>query len=191
METIKTEFPEVLIIRPKIFRDDRGYFIETYNQTFFDEIVGREVNFIQDNESQSECGVVRGLHFQEPPYTQAKLLKVVKGSIVDIIVDIRIDSDTFGEHLITKLDDIHKEQLFVPRGFAHGFVALEDDTILQYKVDNKYAPDFDSGILFDSIDINVREEIGHEEFILSEKDQQLKPFKEIGLFKTREYELNC
>lgn len=191
MQIIKTEFPEVLIIKPTIFKDERGHFIETYNQRIFNEIVGRKINFIQDNESQSEYGVMRGLHFQEPPYTQAKLLKVVKGAIVDIIVDIRNDSDTFGEYLIVKLDDKYKEQLFIPRGFAHGFVALEDETILQYKVDNKYAPAFDSGILFDSMKINFREEIGHEEFIISEKDQQLKPFKDVGLFKTSEYELNC
>ena len=134
---------------------------------------------------------MRGLHFQEPPYTQAKLLKVVKGAIADIIVDIRIDSKTFGEILIVKLDDKEKEQLFIPRGFAHGFVALEDKTILQYKVDNEYAPKFDSGILFDSVEINFREEIGHQEFVLSEKDQKLKPFHDAALFKTSEYELDC
>ena len=156
MKTIKTKFPEVLIFKPKIFQDKRGYFIESYNQKLFNNIIGKEINFIQDNESQSEYGVMRGLHFQEPPYTQAKLLKVVKGAIADIIVDIRIDSKTFGEILIVKLDDKEKEQLFIPRGFAHGFVALEDKTILQYKVDNEYAPKFDSGILFDSVEINLK-----------------------------------
>lgn len=191
MELIKTKFPDVLIFKPKIFQDERGYFIESYNQRLFNDIIGREINFVQDNESQSEYGVMRGLHFQEPPYTQAKLVRVVKGSIADVVVDIRTDSDTFGEILILKLDDVYKEQLFVPRGFAHGFVALEDETIIQYKVDNKYAPAFDSGILFGSMKIDVREEIGHEEFIISEKDQQLKPFNDVALFKTCEYDLNC
>lgn len=188
MEIAKRKFPDVFIIKPNIFKDERGYFIESYNKRLFNDYLGKEINFVQDNESQSEYGVMRGLHFQEPPYNQAKLLRVIKGAIADIIVDIRTDSDTFGEILITRLDDIHKEQLFVPRGFAHGFVALENGTIIQYKVDNTYASAFDSGILFDSLEFDFREEIGHEEFIISEKDQQLKPFKDIEFFKTHEYE---
>ena len=190
MEIIKTKFPDVLILKPKVFRDERGYFVETYSQRLFNDLIGEEINFVQDNESQSEYGVMRGLHFQEPPYTQAKLIRAVNGAIIDIIVDIRTDSDTFGETFIVKLDDVEKEQLFVPRGYAHGFVAVEDETVIHYKVDNKYAPAFDSGILFGSMELDFREEIGHEEFIISEKDKLLLPFNDVPFFKTSEYHLN-
>lgn len=188
MEIIKTKFREVFILKPEVFRDSRGYFLETYKQSYINNMIG-EVNFIQDNESYSEYGVMRGLHFQEPPYTQAKLVRAVNGAIIDIIVDIRVDSETFGESLIVKLDDIDKEQLFVPRGFAHGYVAVEDDTVIQYKVDNKYAHTFESGILFGSMDIDFREEIGHHEFIVSNKDELLKEFKDVAFFKAHEYNL--
>lgn len=190
MEIIKTKFPDVLILKPQVFRDERGYFVETYSQRLFNDLIGEEINFVQDNESQSEYGVMRGLHFQEPPYTQAKLIRAVNGAIIDIIVDIRTDSDTFGETFIVKLDDVEKEQLFVPRGYAHGFVAVEDETVIHYKVDNKYAPAFDSGILFGSMELDFREEIGHEEFIISEKDKLLLPFNDVPFFKTSEYHLN-
>ena len=188
MELIKTKFSDVFILKPQVFRDERGYFLETYKHSYFTSMIGA-VNFIQDNESYSEYGVMRGLHFQEPPYTQAKLIRAVNGAIVDIIVDIRVDSDTFGESLIVKLDDIEKQQLFVPRGYAHGYVALEDDTVIQYKVDNQYAQSFESGVLFNSININILEEIGHEEFIVSEKDKILREFKDVPFFKTHEYDL--
>ena len=190
MELIKTKFSDVFILEPKVFWDDRGYFVETYQKRFLDGMLGYNVDFVQDNESQSEYGVMRGLHFQEPPYNQAKLIRVVTGAIIDVIIDIRTDSETFGEMLITKLDDVDKEQLFIPRGYAHGFVATEDETIIQYKVDNAYAPAFESGILFGSMEIDFREEIGHEEFILSEKDLLLKPFDDVVLFKSDEYKLN-
>ena len=190
MEIIKTKFPDVFIFKPKVFRDERGYFLETYNQRLFNDLLGENVNFIQDNESYSEYGVLRGLHFQEPPYTQAKLIRAANGAIVDIIVDIKTDSETFGEILIVKLDDIEKHQLFVPRGYAHGFAAIEDDTVINYKVDNKYAPSFDSGILFGSMEIDFREEIGYEEFIVSDKDKLLLPFRDVAFFKEEEYKLN-
>jgi dTDP-4-dehydrorhamnose 3,5-epimerase len=189
MEIEKTKFRDVLIFKPKVFRDERGYFVETYNRRIFNDLMGREIDFVQDNESYSEYGVMRGLHFQEPPYTQAKLIRVANGALIDIIVDIKTDSETFGEILIVKLDDVEKKQLFVPRGYAHGFVAVEDDTVINYKVDNKYAPAFDSGILFGSMEIDFREEIGHEEFIISEKDKLLLPFSDCAFFKTEEYNL--
>lgn len=190
MEIVKTKFFDVFILKPKIYNDDRGYYVETYQKKIFKELIG-DVDFIQDNESQSMYGVLRGLHFQEPPYTQAKLIRVINGAIIDVIIDIKTDSDTFGEMLIYKLDDIEKEQLFIHRGYAHGFVAIEDETTIQHKVDNHYAPNFESGILFDSTDINFREEIGHEEFILSEKDLKLKPFNEVAFFTSNEYILNA
>ena len=190
MEIIKTKFSDVFILKPKVYKDDRGYFVETYQQRLFNDLIGEDINFVQDNESYSEYGVLRGLHFQEPPYTQAKLIRAVNGAIIDIIVDIRTDSETFGEYLIVKLDDAEKNQLFIPRGYAHGFVAVEDETVISYKVDNRYAPSFESGILFGSMEIDFREEIGHEEFIISDKDKLLLPFRDVPFFKTKEYLLS-
>jgi len=186
MKVTNTKFPDVFIVKPIVFGDDRGYYVETYKKRLFNDLFG-DVKFLQDSESKSIKGVLRGLHFQEPPYTQAKLIRAVTGAIIDVIVDIKTDSETFGEMLIVKLDDVEKEQLFIPRGYAHGFVAVEDNTIIQYKIDNRYAPAFESGILFGSMQINFREEIGHEEFILSEKDQNLKPFSDVAFFKEKEY----
>ena len=189
MKVEKTKFSDVFILIPDVYSDERGYYHETYRKRVFNDLMG-EVDFIQDNESQSTYGVLRGLHFQEPPYTQTKLIRVVSGAIIDVIVDIKIDSETFGEMYIKKLDDFAKEQLFIPRGYAHGFVAIEDETIIQYKVDNKYMPSFESGFLFDKTIIKFREEIGHEEFIISQKDKMLKPMNDIVFFKSDEYKLN-
>jgi dTDP-4-dehydrorhamnose 3,5-epimerase len=190
MKLEKTKFDDVFVIQPKVYEDSRGYFFESHNQKIFNEYIGKRIQFIQDNESQSEYGVMRGLHFQEPPYTQSKLIRVIKGAIIDIVVDIKTDSETFGEMLIIKLDSNEKKQLFIPRGYAHGYVAVEDDTIITYKVDNYYAPTFDSGFSFDSMKINFKEEVGHEEFIVSEKDQKLLSFNDVGFFKTFEYYMN-
>jgi dTDP-4-dehydrorhamnose 3,5-epimerase len=190
MRLEKAKFDDVFIVKPNIFEDSRGYFFESYNQKKFNDLIGKKHQFIQDNESQSEYGVMRGLHFQEPPYTQSKLIRVIKGAIIDVIVDIKSDSKTFGEMAIVKIDSNEKNQLFVPRGYAHGYVAVEDDTIIHYKVDNYYAPSFESGILFGSMEINFKEEIGHEEFITSEKDQKLLSFDDVPFFKTSEYYLN-
>jgi len=190
MKIEKTKFNDVCIIQPDIYEDSRGYFFESYNQRIFNDYIGKKIQFIQDNESQSEYGVIRGLHFQEPPYTQSKLIRVIKGAIIDIIVDIKTDSETFGEMSIIKIDSNEKKQLFIPRGYAHGYVAVEDNTIIHYKVDNYYASSFDSGFLYDSMKINFKEEIGHEEFIVSQKDQNLLPFNNVAFFKTSEYYLN-
>jgi len=190
MKIEKTKFNDVYIIQPDIYEDSRGYFFESYNQKKFNNLINSRYQFIQDNESQSEYGVLRGLHFQEPPYTQSKLVRVIKGAIIDVIVDIKSDSKTFGEMAIVKIDGNEKNQLFIPRGYAHGYVAVENDTIIHYKVDNYYAPSFESGILFDSMEINFKEEIGHEEFIISEKDQNLLQFNDVAFFKTSEYYLN-
>lgn len=190
MKIEKTKFDGVYIIQPKIYEDSRGYFFESYNQKNFNNLIGYDVNFIQDNESQSEYGVLRGLHFQEPPYTQSKLIRAIKGAIIDVVVDIKTDSNSFGEMMIVKLDDNEKKQLYIPKGYAHGYVAIEDNTIIHYKVDNFYAPSFESGIEFGSMNIDFKEEIGHEEFIISEKDQNLKPFSDVAFFETSEYYLN-
>ena len=190
MKLEKTKFDDAFIIKPNVIEDSRGYFFESYNKKKFNNLLGEEINFVQDNEAQSEYGVMRGLHFQEPPYTQAKLIRVIKGAIIDVIIDIRTDSDTFGEMSFIKLDSNEKNQLFIPRGFAHGYVAVEDDSIIHYKVDNEYAPAFESGILFGSMDINFKEEIGHEEFVTSKKDEEWMPFGDIQFFETSEYHLN-
>lgn len=190
MKLEKTKFDDVFIFKPKIFGDPRGYFFESYNKKKFENLLGKKVDFVQDNEAQSEYGVMRGLHFQEPPYTQAKLIRAISGAIIDVIVDIKTDSETFGEMSIIKLDSYEKNQLFIPRGYAHGYVAVEEDTIIHYKVDNEYAPAFESGILFGSMNINFKEEIGHEEFMTSKKDEEWLPFNDVQLFKTSEYYLN-
>ena len=189
MEVTKTKFPDVFLLKPKIWGDERGYYVETYKQRLFNDLFG-ETDFIQDNESKSIKGVMRGLHFQEPPFTQAKLIRAITGAIIDVIVDIKTDSQTFGEMYIVKLDSITKEQLFIPKGYAHGFVAVEDDTIIEYKVDNKYAPAFESGILFGSMPVQFRDLIGHEEFTISEKDKILKPFDDVMFFTSDEYKIS-
>ena len=170
MEIIETAIPGLLIIEPRVFKDARGYFFESFSQREFDEkvgnIIGHTVRFVQDNESMSSYGVMRGLHFQRPPFTQTKLVRCVKGSVLDVAVDIRKGSPTFGKHVAV---DNHR-QFFVPRGFAHGFVVLSETAIFQYKCDNFYAPQADGGIsiLDDSLGIDWR--IDADKAILSEKD---------------------
>ena len=174
MEIIETAIPELLIIEPRVFKDARGYFFELFSQREFDEkvgnIIGHTVRFVQDNESMSSYGVMRGLHFQRPPFTQTKLVRCVKGSVLDVAVDIRKGSPTFGKHVAVELTEDNHRQFFVPRGFAHGFVVLSETAIFQYKCDNFYAPQADGGIsiLDDSLGIDWR--IDADKAILSEKD---------------------
>ena len=169
MEIIKTEIEGVVIIEPRIFKDARGYFFESFSQKEFNEKVA-PINFVQDNESMSTYGVVRGLHYQRMPYTQSKLVRCVKGAVLDVAVDIRAGSPTYGKHVAVELTEENHRQLFIPRGFAHGFAVLSDEAIFQYKCDNFYAPQADTGIqLFDeSLGIDWR--IPVEKAILSEKD---------------------
>lgn len=174
----KTAIPEVVIIEPKVFGDHRGYFFESFNQKEFEENIG-EINFIQDNESKSSFGVLRGLHFQKPPYTQAKLVRCIKGRVLDVAVDIRKKSPTYGKHVIVELSEENKRQLFVPRGFAHGFVVVSDEAIFSYKVDNWYAPKYDAGIIWNDPKLNIDWKINPEDVMLSSKDQQLPTFKEL------------
>lgn len=174
MEIIETAIPGLLIIEPRVFKDARGYFFESFSQREFDEkvgnIIGHTVRFVQDNESMSSYGVMRGLHFQRPPFTQTKLVRCVKGSVLDVAVDIRKGSPTFGKHVAVELTEDNHRQFFVPRGFAHGFVVLSETAIFQYKCDNFYAPQADRGIsiLDDSLGIDWR--IDADKAILSEKD---------------------
>ena len=171
MKFIRTEIPDVIIIDPAVHGDERGYFVETFRQNKLEEFLGFKVNFCQDNESKSSRGVLRGLHYQLAPDAQTKLVRVIQGSVLDVAVDIRKDSPTFGQHIAVELTAENKRQLLVPRGFAHGFVVLEDDTVFAYKVDSYYSPENDRGIAFDDVDLNIDWQIPHVELNLSEKDK--------------------
>lgn len=160
-----------MLIEPNVYGDERGYFMETFRQDLFEEAVGYQVNFIQDNESKSMKGVLRGLHYQLPPYAQAKLVRVTEGSVLDVAVDIRKSSPTFGQHVAVELSAENKLQLFVPHGFAHAFVVLSDNAIFSYKVDNYYAPEHDRGIAFDDNHLNINWQLPSELLQLSKKDR--------------------
>ena len=164
--------PEVLMIEPLVHNDERGYFVETYKQKLLDKALGYEVNFTQDNESKSiSKGVLRGLHFQSPPFAQNKLVRVIKGKVMDVAVDIRRDSLTFGKHLSVVLSEENKKQLFIPRGFAHGFIVLSEGAILSYKVDAYYSPEHNEGIAYNDKDIGIDWGFLEEDVILSKADQ--------------------
>ncbi|MBS9768829.1 MAG: dTDP-4-dehydrorhamnose 3,5-epimerase [Flavobacteriaceae bacterium] len=175
MKFIKTKIEDVIIIEPKVFGDERGCFFESFNQKEFEENIG-EINFIQDNESKSKKGVLRGLHFQKPPFAQAKLVRCIKGKVLDVAVDIRKNSKTFGQHIAVELSEKNKKQLFIPRGFAHGFAVLSEEAIFAYKVDNIYKPDYESGIVWNDKDLNIDWKLNENELILSEKDKKLNEF---------------
>ena len=174
----ETHIKGTFLVTPQIFGDDRGYFCETFKKGEFDDRVGR-VDFIQDNESQSSRGVLRGLHFQKGEYAQAKLVRVIRGAVLDVAVDIRPDSPTFGKHFAVELTGENKLQLFIPRGMAHGFVVLRDDTVFTYKVDNVYSPQNESGIRYDDPDLDIDWLLPGTELILSEKDKRLEYFGNI------------
>lgn len=176
MTVTQTGIEGLLVIEPRVFGDSRGYFCSPYIAESFDSLVGK-TEFTQDNESLSSKGVLRGLHFQKPPYEQAKLVRVIRGRVIDVAVDLRKNSTTYGKHFAIELSGENKLQLFVPRGFAHGFVVLEDETIFSYKVDNKYAPEFEDGILWNDADLNINWQLDGVEPLLSEKDQLLQAFK--------------
>ena len=178
MNIITTEIEGLLILEPKVFGDERGYFFESFSQREFEEKVCK-TTFVQDNESKSGYGVLRGLHFQKPPFAQAKLVRVVRGKVLDVAVDIREDSPTFGKHVSVELSEENKRQLFIPRGFAHGFVVLSQETIFQYKCDNYYAPDHEGGILWNDPALGIDWKIAAEEVILSEKDRKNKTINEL------------
>lgn len=165
-----TALPDVVIIEPQIFGDHRGYFIETFRQDRLDDFLGYKVNFVQDNESKSGVGVLRGLHYQLPPAAQTKLVRVIKGKVLDVAVDIRKGSPTFGQHVAVELSGDNKRQMLVPRGFAHGFVVLEEDTVFAYKVDNYYSPENDRGIAFDDKALGINWQIDKDRLQLSAKD---------------------
>ena len=170
MNFIRTQISDVVIIEPKVHGDSRGYFVETFRADKLEDFLGYKINFCQDNESKSSKGVLRGLHYQLPPYAQTKLVRVIQGKVLDVAVDIRKNSPTFGQHVAVELSAENKKQMLVPRGFAHGFVVLEDDTVFAYKVDNYYSPECDRGIAFDDESLNIDWIIKKESLNLSLKD---------------------
>ncbi|MDO5104840.1 dTDP-4-dehydrorhamnose 3,5-epimerase [Capnocytophaga sp.] len=181
MNVIQTNICEVLIIEPKVFGDERGYFFESFSHQQFVEAVC-QTTFVQDNESKSRYGVLRGLHFQKPPFTQSKLVRVVQGKVLDVAVDIRKGSPTFGRHVAAELSAENKRQLFVPRGFAHGFVVLSDEAIFQYKCDNYYHPQEEGSVLWNDPVLQIDWKIPHKDVILSQKDTQSPLLRDAFLF---------
>ena len=181
MEVLATEIPDVKIVIPKVFGDARGYFFESWNQAKFEEC-GIACSWVQDNESKSRFGVLRGLHYQAAPYTQAKLVRVIQGAVLDVTVDIRRGSPTFGKYVAVELSSENKYQLFVPRGFAHGFAVLSDEALFAYKCDNRYMPSHERGIAFDDPVLGIDWKVPPENYILSEKDTKNPLFKDAELF---------
>lgn len=171
MNVIQTEIPGVVVIEPRVFEDPRGYFFESFSQRDFDSQV-REVKFVQDNESKSSYGVLRGLHFQKPPHAQSKLVRVVKGSVLDVAVDIRKGSPTFGKYVAIELSEQNHRQFFIPRGFAHGFVVLTDEVVFQYKCDNFYAPQSEGAVAWNDPDLNIDWKVPADKILLSDKDRR-------------------
>ena len=175
MDKISTDLKDVFILSPKVYEDDRGYFFESFNKKFLD------IDFVQDNESKSDKDVLRGLHYQLAPFSQAKLLRVIKGSILDVVVDLRRSSPSFKKHICVKLSEFNKKQIFIPKGFAHGFLTLEDNTICSYKVDEYYNKDYETGIRYDDDALGIA--WGVKNPVLSLKDISLPSFLEAKLFE--------
>lgn len=186
MKLTRTKIEDVVIIEPAVHGDDRGYFVETFRADKLEEFLGFKVNFCQDNESKSSRGVIRGLHYQLAPFAQTKLVRVIKGRVLDVAVDIREGSPTFGEYVAVELSEENKKQLFVPRGFAHGFVVLEDDTIFAYKVDNYYSPENDRGISFNDPAIGIDWLVPTEDLKLSDKDKKQPLLKDADKFNFKD-----
>lgn len=172
MNFTRTSIPDVIVIDPKVHGDERGYFIETFRQDKFEEFLGFKLNFCQDNESRSHYGVLRGLHYQVPPFAQSKLVRVIDGKVLDVAVDIRVGSPTFGQHVAVELSGKNKRQMFVPRGFAHGFVVLTETCTFAYKVDNYYSPECDRGISFNDPTLGIDWQIEATKAHLSDKDKK-------------------
>jgi len=177
----ETEIKGVYVIEPKVFNDARGYFMEAWKKAEFEENVG-QVDFVQDNESKSSYGVLRGLHYQKGEFSQAKLVRVIKGKVVDVAVDLRKSSPTFGKYVAVELSEENKRQLFIPRGFAHGFLVLSEEAVFTYKVDNAYAPQAEASIRFDDPEIGIDWPIDSKDVITSEKDLHGKSLSEADLF---------
>jgi dTDP-4-dehydrorhamnose 3,5-epimerase len=183
LEFIRTIIPEVFICKPTVFGDERGYFYESFKKDEFEAFLGKKIDFCQDNEAKSSASVLRGLHYQLPPFAQSKLVRVIKGRVLDVVVDIRKKSPTYGQHVVIELSEKNKLQLFIPKGFAHGYVSLEDETIFTYKVDNYYNKETERGILYNDPSLNIDWGESKSSFIISEKDKKQPSFKNAELFE--------
>lgn len=175
MNLTKTNIYDLVILKPTIYNDERGSFMESFNQKSTNKLLG-DISFVQDNESESSRGVLRGLHFQKPPYAQSKLVRCIKGAVLDVALDLRKNSKTYGHFETRIISSENKEQLFIPKGFAHGFIVLSETAVFSYKVDNYYYPDSESGILWNDSDLNIDWKINKAEIIVSEKDTKLHSF---------------
>ena len=182
MKYIQTEIAGVCILEPRVFEDQRGYFFESYRQEDFEAHIGK-IDFVQDNESKSCRGVLRGLHYQKGEHSQAKLVRVIKGCVMDVAVDLRKSSPTFGKYVMVELSENNKRQLFIPRGFAHGFLVVSDEAIFTYKVDNVYAPQSEAGIAYDDPDIGIVWPVDAKDMIVSDKDKKNISFREAEIFE--------
>lgn len=181
MRYIETAIKDVYVIEPRVFKDERGYFFESWKQSDFEQNIGK-VNFIQDNESKSSYGVLRGLHYQKGEYSQAKLVRVIKGRVLDVAVDLRKSSPTFGRHVAVELSEDNKRQFFIPRGFAHGFLVLSQEAVFTYKVDNVYSPQHEASILFNDPDLGIEWPVAASEILTSDKDLKGCKFSEAEVF---------
>lgn len=181
MKIEETRLKGCYIIKPTVFFDERGYFFESFNQQKFSKLIGEEINFVQDNQSYSSRGVLRGLHYQRGEFAQAKLVQVLKGKVLDVVVDLRSNSETFGEHITVELTSENKKQLFIPRGFAHGFIVLSEEAEFFYKCDNFYNKNSEEGIRYDDPQLKINWKIGNMTLIVSEKDKILPNFKDARL----------
>ena len=187
MKVTQSQIPDVYILEPQVYGDHRGYFTETFREDIFNTEISNKVTFCQDNESKSSKGILRGLHYQLPPYAQSKLVRVVQGEVLDVAVDIRVGSPTYGKYVSVVLNDSNKKQLFIPRGFAHGFVVLSDEAIFCYKVDNYYSAEHDRGIYFNDPEIAIDWMLEEKSLVLSDKDKSLSVFRNADKF---DYETN-
>ena len=178
MNIIRTEIPDVVIVEPRVFGDNRGYFFESFSERDFVSQV-RKVRFVQDNESRSSYGVVRGLHYQKPPFSQSKLVRVISGKVLDVAVDMRKGSPTYGKHVAGELSGENKRQMFIPRGFAHGFAVLSDDVVFQYKCDNFYAPSSEGAVAWDDPELGIDWGVPQDKGVLSDKDRSHPLFKDV------------
>ena len=186
MNIITTQIPEVLIFEPDVFGDSRGYFFESFRQDIFEKHIGN-IQFVQDNQSKSGFGVLRGLHFQRMPHTQAKLVQCLQGEVLDIAVDIRIGSPTYGKHVSVRLSESNHRQLYIPRGFAHGFAVLTETAVFSYKCDNYYNPNADGGLAWNDPEINIDWILSADEIKLSEKDKKQPSFRTITDFDYKDF----
>lgn len=184
MKFSKTNIPDVILCEPTVFKDERGYFFESFNQEVFEKYLGKTIHFCQDNEAKSTKGVLRGLHYQLPPFAQSKLVRVISGKVLDIAVDIRRGSATFGQYVAVELSGENKHQLFIPAGFAHGYAVLSDEAVFSYKVDNYYSKTHERGIYFNDSELQIDWKLPSNELLISEKDKIQPAFDKAELFET-------